>query len=137
MIRLADIVARIDVQCPSFASVEHALTSAGQEVFPAALVAPVKMEAGANRVVTGVQQMLQVTVGVFILVDRKRDPRPDYVLANLFDDLQEQVRAALLGWMPPGAAGPFNHSGGELDRYRGDGPVTWREDFAILTLTGD
>lgn len=137
MIRLADVVARIRAECPSFATVEHALTSAGQDNLPSVLVSPTKMDAGANQRVSGVAQILQVTVGVFILVDRKRDTAPAYPLANQFDDLQAEVRAALLGWLPPGATGPFIHVGGELDRYRGDGPVTWRDDFAALTYAGD
>jgi hypothetical protein len=137
MIRLADVVARITAECHSFASVQHALTSAGQDALPSVLVSPLKMEAGDNVVVSGVAQVLQITIGVFILVDRKRDAAPGYPLANQFDDLQAEVRAALIGWTAPGASMPFVHAGGEIDRYRGDGPVTWREDFATLTLAGD
>lgn len=137
MIRLADIVARIRAQCPSFKSVEHALTSAGQDELPSVLVSPLKIEAGSNQVISGVAQLHQATVGVFILVERKRDSAPSYPLANQFDDLQREVRAALIDWTPPGASGPFVYAGGELDRYRGDGPATWRDDFATLTFAGD
>jgi hypothetical protein len=134
MIRLADVVAHIRAECPSFAHVEHALTSAGQHALPAALVAPVRIAPFPNQTVTGVAQRLMFGAGVFVMVDRKADAAPTFPLANAFDDLQAEVRAAMLGWQAPGAAAPFEYAGGELDRYRGDGPVTWRDDFAALVL---
>jgi hypothetical protein len=134
MIRLADVVARIAAQCPAFAHVEHALTSAGQHSLPAALVSPIKIAGQPNQFLSGHAQKLEVTVGVFVMADRKTDTGPAFMLANAFDDLQAQVRAAMVGWQAPGAAGPFDLAGGELDRYRGDGPVTWREDYAALVL---
>lgn len=129
MIRLADVVARIRAECPSFAHVEHALTSAGQHALPAALVAPVAIKAEPPALLGGHAQMLDARVGVFVMVDRKTDVAPTFPLAHQFDDLLAEVRAALVDWQPPGAAMPFAYGGGELDRYRGDGPVTWRDDF--------
>jgi len=134
LIPLADVVRRIYEECPSFASVQHAITSGGQDALPSALVSPVRYIADPPPQMTGfIMQPVRMMVGVFIQVDREQDPYPDYPLATLLDVLQAEVRGALVGWVAPGADLPFDYVGGELAPYKNDGPAIWREDFATAT----
>lgn len=128
--RVSVILERLRVTCPSFATVDHALTSPTTITYPAALVVPVKRMARPNQFLGVHAQMVDVTFGIHILIRRRQDGPTDAGAADDLDDLFAEVLAALKAWTPDGAIyKPFDYAGGQLAPFQ-DQNVTWREDFS-------
>lgn len=129
MIRVAQIIDQLRAECPEFATVTHALTSSSEVTRPAALVAPLQVDAEKPAFYSLHSQMISQTFGVYILIDRAQDGDTGYGSADLLDVLVESLRAALIGWTPDNAtAAPLAYGGGKLDRYQQQ-IACWRDDF--------
>ncbi len=126
--RTDDVVARIRALCPSFAEVGHALTSASQESYPGAFVALVKADAQPPGLMGVHSQMVREVLGVFITLRRQMDDDAGEGANDDLDDLRAELRAALVGWLAPGAETPLDYAGGELALR--NALATWREDFS-------
>lgn len=126
------IIARIKLQCPGFATVDHALTSAADMPLPAALVSPVKAMAEPAQLMPIHSQIERTIYGVYILIERRQDGIATGSLVDL-DTLRASLRAALKGWSPDATIHEeVELAGGALETYR-PGVVAWREDFASQT----
>ena len=132
--RTAVLMDRIRAECQGFAAVDHALTSAADLAYPAALVTPSKAEALPEGTVgQGVHsQLVTQTFSVFVLLARSQDGIVGYGKADDLDDLTEALRAALVGWQPDPDASTVQFAGGMLDRFH-TGIVCWREDYSLET----
>ena len=129
MIRVVQVMDRIRLTCPGFASVDNALTSAATLDYPAALVTPLKVDASQARFTSYHIQKSVQTFGVYLILRREQDDPTGPSVE--FDDLCAQMRAGLPFWTPdPTLYSPMNFAGGQLDRYR-DGIVCWRDDYTI------
>ena len=73
---------------------------------------PTDQYSGEN-VVQHVRQMVMVRVGVIYMLRDFSDARGEAQMETL-DGIRDAVRQSLLGWMPPGAAGPVFLDGGEV-----------------------
>lgn len=126
-------IARIKAQCPIFAEVDHVLTSPAAYPYPAALICPVRNKAAEpNVMIAGAMaQDVQITMGIYVVLERRQNGAADYGAADKFDTACAQLRAALVNWSPSGAIEPVTYGGGEMAPY-GDGVVTWREDFHTI-----
>lgn len=127
--KVSEIVARVDAECPGFNHVDHALTGNDGFEYPAAFVAPIRTAADYPRVV-GMSQMTRQTWGVYIVMPKRSDNGASSAADDL-DTLRAQLRAALIRWRPAGSpitTHPLHYAGGELTER--DGLVCWREDFA-------
>jgi hypothetical protein len=131
--RLSDVIARLVAETWDFGQIGHALTNPAQLDYPALLVTPVLNEARPPGILEqgAFSQQFAQGIGVWIMVQRKPDAAT-YTSAEQFDDLCEQVRAALAGWQPSGERFPMIYAGGRLAPYD-TGIVAWREDFTIQT----
>ena len=128
--RTKAIIDRIRAECPGFAQVDHALSSAEDLDYPAALVSPVQAQAGPERLLMYHRQIERLTFGVFIMVERRRDGIADAGAADELDDLRAELRAALIGYTPdPARFTGLAAAGGRLDQWR-PGIAGWREDFS-------
>jgi len=94
MLRTSTVLARIRGQCPGFAQVDHALTSAAQNDYPAAFVAIAKMTADPNGLLGVHSQMVRLTVRVYVVVERRQDVGAAFGAADQWDDLVAALRAA-------------------------------------------
>lgn len=131
--RTKDLITRIKAQCPGFALVDHALTSAAETTFPAALVTPSALEAQPD-VLFGLgihSQLVTQTFAVFFMLRRAQDTAL-LVKVDELDDLTAQLRASLVGWQIDGNHTPMNLVQGMLDKFH-TGIVCWREDYSTET----
>lgn len=128
--RTSQLIARIVAECPGFALVDHALSSAAELTHPAALVTPSKVDPQPDGTF-GMGAHTQVQDQVFsIFFLQKRDQatsRPDEL-----DDLIEEVHAALVGWQVDADHGPMTFEGAMLDKFV-TGTVCWRADYSTQT----
>ncbi|MFN3646242.1 MAG: hypothetical protein ACK4S2_06970 [Gemmobacter sp.] len=127
--RLRDVISRVRSECPGFAQVDHALSSAEELDYPAALVSPVLATPQPPRLLGVHSQEEVLTFGVFILLQRRRDGDTDAGAADDLDDLRAELRAALIGWTPAAEFTALAAAGGRLDQWR-PGIAGWREDFS-------
>jgi len=128
---LGDVIARIQTQCPGFATVDHVLTSPSDFTRPAALITPVRYRGDAPRINTpgGYSQDVAMIFGVFIVLERRQDGTLDNGAADQFDTLLAELRDALVNWAAPDLYQPVAYAGGELAPYE-PGNVTWRDDYS-------
>ena len=131
--RTSDLINRVQMLCPAFAMVEHALTSSADETFPAAMITPSKVEALPDGLygVGITSQIVTQTYSIFILLRRAQDTNFTSKAEDL-DTLTDQLRAALVGWQLDGNHGPMNLVGAMLDKFH-TGVVCWREDYSTET----
>lgn len=131
--RTSDLITRIKAQCPAFAMVDHALTSAAETAFPAALVTPSELTAEPDGTFgAGVHSQLATqTFAIFFMLRRAQDTALVAKIDEL-DDLTAQLRAALVGWQIDGNHTPMNLVQGMLDKFH-TGIVCWREDYSTQT----
>ncbi len=129
---LAEVVARVQAQCPSFVTVTHAFSAPEDYGFPAAVVAPVQYDASDNSFMddTTVRQFDTRRFGVYIMLRRASDPDSGPTRADLFDTLHQEVLGALRNfnsadpeWMP------MIYAGGALRTFEQGAPAVWRDDF--------
>lgn len=130
---LAEVIARIEAQCPGFATVDHVLTSPATYPLPAALVAPVRNRPDPPRIMSpgAYSQDVASVIGVYIVLERRQNGAADSGTADTFDTLTASLRAALVNWQPAGLSEPIFYAGGEMAPYD-TGVFTWREDFSAL-----
>lgn len=128
--RLSVVLLRLRAQCPGFATVDHALTSPSDYAYPAAMVVPVKRLARPNGLLGTHAQMVELTFGVHIILQRRQDGVTGYGAADDFDDLCAEVMAALKAWTPDTSIyKPMDYAGGLIAPFQ-QHAVTWRDDFA-------
>ena len=133
MIAIADIVQRLQDQCPELVHVDHALTSAADFPKPAALVAPVKAVASPAAMLGVHSQMVATTFGVYLILERRQNGATDAGAADDFDAIIASIRSALAGWVPDNVDGAsVAFVGGELAPWSA-GPAVWRDDYSIIT----
>jgi hypothetical protein len=128
--RTSDLIARIEGECPGFAMVDHALTSAAEMTYPAAMVTPSKEDADPDGTVgqgAHTQEITQ-TYSIFFILERNQATGK----TDELDDLRDEVHAALLGWELDADHGPMNFVGAMLDRFH-TGVVCWRADYSTET----
>lgn len=134
MIRRTDIVARLKAEAGSLRLVEGLAQLAAlkqnppSNVQPAAYVVPVSEAADDNRLANGIAQRNTVTFGVVLCLTDLSDVRGE-AAGDALDAVRGEVRDALVGWTPPGAAGPALYVGGEtidLDKF---GALWWMDRF--------
>lgn len=133
---LSDLEARLKARCPSFAMIDHALTSTLEFDYPAALIAPAKNGASPEQLIGDVvySQDVTQTFSIFVFLGRKQD-RGLQSNADDLDALTAELRAALCGWRGTNPAlgdAPMNYAGGQLDKFQ-TGQVCWREDFTVTS----
>jgi hypothetical protein len=133
---LTAVLDRVRAECPTFAAVEHALTSDADFSRPAALVGVSRVMATPNGLIEAHVQRFVTTVSVWLLMDRKQDGLVAYGTADLWQTLTAELRAALVAWSPDDPRfAPFDYAGGQLDRHPGGtGVAIWREDFTTEHL---
>jgi len=129
-VKISDIVQRIRDECPSFQTVDSALISDASYEYPAAFVALVKTSAIEDqiRLIGYAAQIVRKTFGVYIVAPKRQDAFGD-AIADEFETLAAELRAALFGWSPAGstALSPLYLGGGEMvERQQ---MIQWREDF--------
>ena len=139
--KTSEVMDRVKLLCPSFATVAHALTSAADPApYPAALVTPSRTTAASNPflgqtvVANGGVWSQEVTqiFSVFIIQERRQDTATSSAADDL-DTLTNELRAALVGWTGGSSfAAPMQYAGGALSEFR-PGIAAWREDFSIET----
>lgn len=126
---MAEIRDRIVDQCPSFQTVTDIFASSAQLALPAAIVGPLKFAATPNKFMGATIQSHQRVYSILIVLRRSQDDDLGNAPRYDFDTLSEEVRAALVGWLPSGEnAAPLDYAGGQIDRSA-DGLIGWREDF--------
>lgn len=119
MIRLADIRARLKTACPALKQVQGAAemrvieAAPAAHLMPAAWVVPLREDARPAPAANAVRQVQTITFGVLLAVGDRRDRRGE-AAGDELDDVKQDVHAALIGWTPPGAAGPVEYAGGEV-----------------------
>ena len=130
MIRVSQLIARVQATCPGFAMVDHALTSAGTLTYPAAMISPLMVKSGPAGYSSYHIQTLTQTFGVYVLLRRTQDGLTGSGAADEFDDLVAELRAGIPHWTPDTALyAPFSYEGGQLDRWD-QGVACWRDDFS-------
>lgn len=130
--RVAWIVSRVKLKCPSFVSVGHALTSNADVPTPSVLIAPAKLMAMPEGLIGDAihSQMITSVFSLYIQLKRAQDVPFEAGPGDLFDNLVAELRAALCGWTPNASIyAPMNLHGGELDRWH-PGVACWREDYS-------
>lgn len=130
--KISDVVARLRAECPSFATIDHALTAPGDYDYPAAFVAPVKRVAESDRMLGGPHaQMVRQVFGVYVVLPKRTDSGSGGSAADDLDDLCAELRLALVSWTPdPIEDHPIDYAGGELTER--EGLACWREDFTSV-----
>lgn len=121
---LAEIVARIRAECPSFAHVDDFATSTQDFDLPAAIVEPLKREASPSMFSQGHVQQIDFVFGVYVIFERKLD-RPSFG----WDELCDELRQGLVGWNTTPTEAPVSYAGGQVARWK-EQYVCWREDFS-------
>lgn len=121
---LAEIVARIRAECPSFAHVDDFATSTLDFDLPAAIVEPLKRDASPALFTDAHVQQVDLVFGVYILFERKLDaPQLGW------DALCAELQLGLVGWATTPYEAPVSYAGGQVARWK-EQYVCWREDFS-------
>ena len=92
-------------------------------------------ETGRELAHTGpLDQQIAVLVAVLFALDTARSAQGMDVLVELHTH-RNQVRAALVGWVPDDETGePVTFVGGELVQFQGDGRLWWSDEFLLTTF---
>ena len=78
-------------------------------------------------------QQIAVLFAVLFALDTARSAQGMDVLVELHTH-RNQVRAALVGWVPDDETGePVTFVGGELVQFQGDGRLWWSDEFVLTT----
>lgn len=126
---LAEIIARIRAECPSFAHVSDSLTSASAFELPAALVEPLRRTAAPAQFVGQHLQTVPYLFGVYVMLERKMPIGAEASPSVSWDVLCAELQTALAGWQPHQFEAPVSYAGGQTARYN-DQIACWREDFS-------
>ncbi len=94
---------------------------------PSAFVLPAKDTAGANELVTQIDQRVIARFGVMLAVKNLRDAQGVAALNDL-TPLRRAVWAKLLGWAPADEFAPCTYAGGRLFDFDLDNQVLWWVD---------
>lgn len=137
---LAGLVeARLQAQCPLLRQVGgSADLPAAEEALrarPAAFVVPLAERPSDPLLLGDPVQRLSASVGVVLAVANLRDPRGDAAREDLVA-VRQQVRAALLGWLPAGCLDRLACAGSRLVRLDPRGVLWWQDDFLASYLEG-
>ncbi len=98
---------------------------------PLAVVVPLSEAAGENRAGWGAtSQQVILTLGVVVMVAAPNDPGGERARSrDALSDTLRAVRAALIGWVPPGfLAQPLTYARGRLLEIE-DGRITWQDEL--------
>ena len=132
---IAAIQDRLQNQVPALRSIEGAIEFAALEKpplagkLPAAFVMAAEDRAAPNTMASMVlRQEVTRTVRVVLFARNLRDARGEAAAVQL-EGLVENVRNALIGWLPPGARQPLELRTGALIGFS-DQTATWAEDYA-------
>ena len=92
-------------------------------------------ETGRELAHTGpLDQQIAVLFAVLFALDTARSAQGMDVLVELHTH-RNQVRAALVGWVPDDETGePVTFVGGELVQFQGDGRLWWSDEFLLTTF---
>lgn len=100
---------------------------------PAAFVMPLAESATALDTLQRTSQRITSVFGVVLCVSNRRDSLGAAALADLHS-LRNQVRIALVGWIPDAAtAEPVHYISGQSMRMDGDGRLWWIDQFDLAT----
>lgn len=130
---LAEIIARLTAQAPTFKTVAGAAEFAAlkngppKERQPAAYVIPIADQAGANKLVNGVRQQVASRFGVVLALGNLGDPRGE-AASKAIETTRAAVRAALIGWSPTAGDDPVTFAQGRMIGIQ-DGVVWWQDEF--------
>lgn len=133
MLPIAPIVDRLRDRCPGLAAVYGAsdLERArnGSAIFPAAFVIPAGESASADRLSHNAVRQ-QVTAGVLVLLGHRdvSDARGEAARVGV-DELRQQIRSALLGFVPADDLMPLAFTGADFVTYA-DGVLWIQDEFA-------
>ena len=84
-------------------------------------------DAEANRRSCGVQQRVLTDMLIVLAACNRRGTLKEELVTEL-EALRGRVRSALLGWTPPGAAGPVVFRSGQLTRLS-DAVIWWQDVY--------
>ena len=132
-IRLADWRARLAERTDFQALGAADFARARQDVRRDTLYVMYTSEDPDARRETAPNQLHRYGVSVVLAIRNSRDPRGEAALDDV-EAKREPVLRALLGWVPPGAAGKVTFGGGRLRAIAADG-LWWEDRFEVPALT--
>lgn len=127
--RLSTVVERLRTACPSLVWIELALKSAIPTNYPAAFVFPLAETPQANSLASAMIQRVPTHFAVELMVKHTAAAGTGGPAAELLEDVRDEVRAALLGWVPLAGVAPLEFAGGQLLDFTA-GIATWRDQFS-------
>lgn len=127
--RMSTIVERLRAYCPSLRQVIPALTGAVPSQYPAAYVFPLSERADPNALLGAHDQRVRVDIAVEIMVRHAAEAASGGPAAEQLEDVRDEVRAALAGFVPETGARPLDHVEGRAMSFDA-GLVTWRDTWA-------
>lgn len=104
-------------------------------LLPAAYVLPLAEAAdpAAGDAPGSVGQIVTVRFGIVLAVAASRpDPQGGAAVAEI-DPVRRAIRAALLGWCPPGADSPISYVAGDLLSVEPSG-IWWQDSYETQTI---
>lgn len=127
--RVAAIVERLRTQCPALRQVIPALTGAVPSQYPAAYVFPLSERADPNAMLGAHDQRVRVDVAVEIMVRHAAEAASGGPAAEKLEDVRDEIRAALAGFVPEPGARPLDHVEGRVMSFEA-GLVVWRDTWS-------
>lgn len=104
----------------------------GTVITPGAFVLPLAEAATAMDTLGRTSQRITQLFGVVLCVNNRRDAKGAAAL-NELHPLRQQVRAALVGWIPNAdTAEPVHFVAGRLMKMDGDGRLWWIDEFELI-----
>lgn len=128
---IAEIIARLQSQVPTLKLVAgaaefQAASETNPLATPAAYVLRMAENGGKSLTAAQVTQRVAAEIGIVIVVRNVADPTGAAAGADL-ETLRIAVRAALLGWAPPGCD-RLEFAAGGLLAFR-DGHIWWQDSY--------
>jgi hypothetical protein len=127
--RVGSIVQRLRTQCPLLREVHSALSGAVPAQYPAAYVLPLDERAEPDALLGAHDQRVRALVATEIMVRHAAEPAAGGPAHEELEDVRDQVRAALAGFVVAEGARPLDHVEGRMMSFEA-GLVVWRDTWA-------
>ncbi len=124
-----DVVNRLELQCPSLATVLVGLSGLKPLRFPAAVVLPAAEVASPPALLGTREQQVLERFDVDLVHNFTGSEAAAQLAAGQIDAARSEILNALNGWLPAGAAVPVRHATGQLVEYTAGLGLLWRDTF--------